>query len=111
MSGGVAYVLYEDGSFASRCNTELVGLDPLEEHDAEIVRALVAEHAERTGSPVAVRVLAGWDAAAFVKVLPHDYKRALAELGGEGGHVNYKSDHPVSAGGAGFFTTDSEEAA
>jgi glutamate synthase domain-containing protein 2/glutamate synthase domain-containing protein 1/glutamate synthase domain-containing protein 3 len=111
MSGGVAYVLDEDGSFAGRCNTELVGLDPLEEHDAEIVRALVAEHAERTGSPVAARVLAGWDAAAFVKVLPHDYKRALAELGGEGGHVNYKSDHPVSAGGAGFFTTDSEEAA
>ena len=28
MSGGVAYVLDEDGTFASRCNHELVGLEP-----------------------------------------------------------------------------------
>jgi glutamate synthase domain-containing protein 3 len=113
MSGGVAYVLDEDGSFASRCNTGLVGFDPLEERDVELVRALVEEHAERTGSPVADRVLAEWEAILpfFVKVMPHDYKRVLAELGGEDGHVNYKTDHPVSASGAGFFTTDSEEAA
>jgi len=42
-----------------------------------------------------------------VKVIPHDYKRALAELGDE---VRYQ-DHPVSAGGAGFVTKESEEAA
>ena len=29
MSGGIAWVYDEDGTFASRCNTELVGLSPL----------------------------------------------------------------------------------
>ena len=57
MSGGIAYVLDEDGGFAGRCNTELVELDALEEGDAAIVRGLVEEHLERTGSPVAARVL------------------------------------------------------
>jgi hypothetical protein len=52
-------------------------------------------------------VLAHWAPAAFVKVIPHDYKRALAELGDD---VQYH-DHPVSAGGAGFVTRESEEAA
>jgi glutamate synthase domain-containing protein 3 len=107
MSGGVAYVLDEDGTFEARCNPELVGLDPLDEQDVETLRRLVAEHAERTGSTVAARVLAGWEAIlpSFVKVMPHDYKRALAD-----GQVE-RTDHPVSAGGAGFFTRDSEEAA
>jgi hypothetical protein len=40
-----------DGGFARRCNTELVGFDPLEESDQETLRALLEEHAERTGSP------------------------------------------------------------
>src|SRR6185436_12023688 len=31
MSGGVAYVLDDDGTFHTRCNTELVGFDPIEE--------------------------------------------------------------------------------
>jgi len=103
MSGGVAYVLDEDGTFAQRCNDELVGLEPVGEADAEALRALVAEHEQRTGSPVAARVLAGWDAAVelFVKVMPHDYKRAL------GLHL----DHPVSTGGDGFYITESEGAA
>jgi glutamate synthase domain-containing protein 3 len=107
MSGGVAFVLDEDGSFPERCNTELVGFDPLDEHDVELLRALVEEHAQRTGSTVVARVLGAWDELLpfFVKVMPHDYKRALAD-----GQVD-RSDHPVSAGGAGFFTRDSEEAA
>ena len=33
MSGGIAYVLDEDGTFAERCNHELVGLEPLEADD------------------------------------------------------------------------------
>ena len=107
MSGGIAYVLDRDGTFASRCNMELVGFDPLEESDVATILALVAEHAERTGSTVAARVLADADAIAerFVKVMPHDYKRALADLEIE------RDDHPVSTGGGGFFTTESEEAA
>ena len=82
MSGGVAYVLDEDGSFERRCNRELVDFDPIEESDAIELRALVEEHGTRTGSVVAARVLADWDAllGSFVKVMPRDYKRALAEL-------------------------------
>ena len=41
MSGGIAYVLDGDGTFATRCNTELVDLEPLEESDAETIRSLV----------------------------------------------------------------------
>ena len=47
----------------------------------------------------------------FVKVMPHDYKRALAELAAENGHVDYHDDHPVSSGGEGFVTTESESRA
>jgi glutamate synthase domain-containing protein 2/glutamate synthase domain-containing protein 1/glutamate synthase domain-containing protein 3 len=84
MSGGVAYVLDEDGAFAERCNMGMVGFDALDEADALELRALIEEHAQRTASPVAARVLADWDGLlareAFVKVMPHDYKRVLREL-------------------------------
>jgi glutamate synthase domain-containing protein 3 len=87
MSGGVAYVLDEDGSFPNRCNMGMVGFDELSAADAAELRALVAEHEARTGSPVAQRVLAEWErligAGAFVKVMPHDYKRVLRELAEE----------------------------
>ena len=85
MSGGVAYVLDEDGTFERRCNMELVGFDEVSADDARELRELVAEHAQRTGSPVAERVLANWNEVLprFVKVMPHDYKRALSELAGE----------------------------
>jgi glutamate synthase (NADPH/NADH) large chain/glutamate synthase (ferredoxin) len=83
MSGGVAYVLDEDGTFRERCNMGMVGLDPLEPADLAQLRALVEEHRRRTDSPVAERLLAGWqpliDRQAFVKVMPHDYKRVLSE--------------------------------
>jgi glutamate synthase domain-containing protein 3 len=107
MSGGIAYVLDDDGTFTARCNTELVGFDPLEETDVATIVALVTEHAERTGSAVAARVLAAADMIAerFVKVMPHDYKRALADMEIE------HDDHAISTGGGGFFTTESEEAA
>jgi glutamate synthase domain-containing protein 3 len=105
MSGGIAYVLDEGGTFGARCNRELVGLDPLEEEDVDELRALVEEHRARTGSTVAERLLADWDPGRFVKVMPHDYKRALAE------GVATRDEHAVSMGGAGFVTTESEEAA
>jgi glutamate synthase (NADPH/NADH) large chain/glutamate synthase (ferredoxin) len=73
MSGGTAYVLDRDGTFAQRCNHELVGLESLDPEDLRVVRELVDEHRERTGSTVDV------DFDAFVKVMPHDYRRALLE--------------------------------
>jgi glutamate synthase (NADPH) large chain len=103
MSGGIAYVLDEDGTFPSRCNRELVGFDALDDSDVRTIRALVEEHLERTGSAVAERVLEAWDGwlPRFVKVMPHDYKRALAETA-----VTYESGHPVSTGGDGFLTAE-----
>jgi glutamate synthase (NADPH/NADH) large chain/glutamate synthase (ferredoxin) len=61
-------------------------LEPLDEGDAIEVRALVAEHLQRTGSPVARRVLNEWTTLLpkFVKVFPADYKRVLAEAALEG---------------------------
>src|SRR5439155_767887 len=48
MSGGIAYVLDDDGTFAERCNSELVGLEPLALADVTIVRELLQEHKRRT---------------------------------------------------------------
>jgi glutamate synthase domain-containing protein 3 len=82
MSGGIAYVYDVDRRFEGRCNVELVDLDQLSEQDEAEVRDLISEHAARTGSLVARNVLASWDRGArerFVKVMPRDYKRALAE--------------------------------
>ncbi len=81
MSGGIAYVYDTDRQFATRCNTELVDLEELEAGDELELKELIAEHAQRTGSLVARNVLASWDRARrrFVKVMPRDYRRALAE--------------------------------
>jgi glutamate synthase domain-containing protein 2/glutamate synthase domain-containing protein 1/glutamate synthase domain-containing protein 3 len=83
MSGGVAYVLDEDGTFDKRCNMGMVGFDELSAADAIELRAMIEEHLQRTGSSVAARVLEEWSEllgrGAFVKVMPHDYKRVLRE--------------------------------
>jgi len=83
MSGGIAYVLDEDGGFSARCNMGMVGFEELSAADAAELRALIEEHRRRTDSPVAVRVLADFDGlqqrGCFVKVMPHDYKRVLRE--------------------------------
>ena len=80
MSGGIAYVLDEEGAFAGRCNLGMVELEALEaEEDVEQLLSLLQRHADYTGSPVAERLLAEWPAAQarFVKVMPVDYKRVL----------------------------------
>jgi glutamate synthase (NADPH/NADH) large chain len=80
MSGGFAYVLDEDGTFPSRCNQSMVGIYPLDDpEEIEKVRTLVRHHAEATQSQKAWKVLALWDSILpkWVKVLPHDFKRAL----------------------------------
>ena len=89
MSGGVAYVLDEEGSFASRCNLAMVELEPmpgeedinsrvfhhardLEAHgmvdinsdmsrfDGHRLHHLIARHARFTGSLIAAKILADW---------------------------------------------------
>jgi glutamate synthase (NADPH/NADH) large chain/glutamate synthase (ferredoxin) len=82
MSGGVAYVYDETGDFPTRrCNRTSVSFEEIDEADAIELRALVAEHEQRTGSTVAARLLADWETslARFVKVMPDDYRRVLDE--------------------------------
>ena len=109
MSGGVAYVLDDDGTFASRCNMAQVALEPvaeelearigsesgdeLESHgrvainhlemaDEVILKGLIERHLRFTGSPRARAILDDWSAyrSKFAKVMPHEYRRVLAEL-------------------------------
>jgi glutamate synthase (NADPH) large chain len=82
MSGGVAFVLDEDGRFEKLCNKDMVSLEPVEsEEDRELLRGMVERHARWTGSTPAERVLAGWEALlpSFVKVMPDDLKRVFRE--------------------------------
>ncbi|HET8598226.1 MAG TPA: glutamate synthase-related protein [Castellaniella sp.] len=105
MSGGVAYVWDPEHVFARRCNTDMVQLDPMSTHEAQmqagdvqywhhqnrdseretdetIVRRLVENHFRQTGSFRAREILDDWSQArrAFVKVTPTEYRRALGEL-------------------------------
>ena len=111
MSGGIAYVIDEDGTFKSRCNLAMVALEPIldEEdvservyhhirdlaahgrvdvmkdmtrHDAARLHRLIAQHAHYTGSKRAAEILANWKnyLPKFRKVMPVEYRRALAEL-------------------------------
>jgi glutamate synthase (ferredoxin) len=83
MSGGIAYVLDEDGDFKRRCNLGMVALESLtESEDVETVKDLLTRHVHYTQSTVAEKILANWDAVQpkFVKVMPKDYKRVLAAI-------------------------------
>jgi glutamate synthase domain-containing protein 3 len=87
MSGGEAYVLDEYSKFTDLCNTEMVFLEDLEEQaDIAAVRRLIEDHLAFTGSANARRILDNWDdmLPSFVKVMPIDYKRVLAERAAEG---------------------------
>jgi len=114
MSGGIAYVLDEDGSFKSRCNMAMIELEPvpeeeavnereygayndLETHgrvdimsdlttgDAERLHKLISDHARYTGSARAAQILGDWKRyrPLFKKVMPVEYRRALAEMAKE----------------------------
>jgi len=111
MSGGIAYVLDEQGDFERRCNLAMVDLEPVpaeedeaEEkghstsdleshgrvdvmrdmsgHDAERLRVLLENHRRYTNSRRAAEILDNWDEylPKFVKVMPVEYRRALAEM-------------------------------
>ena len=111
VSGGIAYVLDEDGDFESRCNMSMVDLEPVageeemmqEEYhqggdlttagkvdvmkdmtrfDAERLHQLIANHHRHTGSTRAKAILDDWATykGKFRKVMPIEYRRALAEL-------------------------------
>jgi glutamate synthase (ferredoxin) len=80
MSGGIAYVLDEIGSFKTKVNPEMVKTFGLEdEEEIALVKAMIKKHAEYTHSDRAAQVLANWEAMVpkFVKVYPNDYRRVI----------------------------------
>ncbi|HTB51098.1 MAG TPA: glutamate synthase-related protein, partial [Solirubrobacteraceae bacterium] len=101
MSGGIAYVLDEDGYFPARCNMGMVGFDEISPADAIELRAMIEEHARHTDSPVAHDVLERFEqllaSGSLVKVMPHDYKRVLRELAEEEAAL---AGAPVSSNGS-----------
>jgi len=92
MSGGVAYVLDEDGSFRNRCNPAMVELEQITDAvtsashlgmaDSALLKSLVESHARYTGSRRAIDILGSWPkwSRMFVKVMPMEYRRALKQL-------------------------------
>ena len=83
MSGGVAFVYDNDGSFEQRCNHQMVGLYEIDdEHEFAKLRAMIERHYEYTDSSLAAGILEEWQEARkrFVKVYPHDYKRAMEAM-------------------------------
>ena len=82
MSGGIAYVWDPDGEFPSQCNMGTFELDKVSTAaDITDLKQLIKNHRDYTGSPVAEKILANWEDSLtrFVKVMPTDYKRVLAE--------------------------------
>jgi glutamate synthase domain-containing protein 3 len=80
MSGGVAYVVDEDDTFASRCNMGMIEIEPLvDSEDERTVWQLVSEHLERTRSVLAAELLSDWPRAvrSIKKVIPTEYKKVL----------------------------------
>jgi glutamate synthase (NADPH/NADH) large chain/glutamate synthase (ferredoxin) len=74
MSGGIAYVLDEDGTFPQRLNTGMVGLERLTGgDDTKSLQAIIYQHLEATESKKAKEILAQWETASkkFWIVVPH----------------------------------------
>lgn len=83
MSGGIAYVYDMNGDFASRCNQEMVHLEPLEEQfEVNEVKQLIQNHIRYTDSERARNIMLHWDTEQwkFVKVIPKDYKRMFESI-------------------------------
>ena len=74
MSGGLAYVLDEDGVFQKRYNSGMVTLERLSgAEDGKVLQAIIYQHLEATESKKAKEILAQWDTYSkkFWKVIPH----------------------------------------
>ncbi|EPE27138.1 FMN-linked oxidoreductase [Glarea lozoyensis ATCC 20868] len=82
MSGGIAYILDIQQDFMSKLNPEMVEASGIDDPtEIAYVRSLIEDHHHYTGSELAARILLDFNRALprFVKVLPVDYKRVLAE--------------------------------
>jgi glutamate synthase (NADPH) large chain len=82
MSGGVAYVYDPKRVLPDHLNPEMVELESLDEDDLEWLHRMLTKHIDATDSVPGRRILSHWptERQRFVKVMPRDYKRALARL-------------------------------
>jgi glutamate synthase (NADPH/NADH) large chain len=83
MSGGIAYVFDKEKKFNALCNKELIDFEELDLQDIKLLKEMISNHFEYTKSEVAQDILNNWTDSiySFVKVMPRDYKKALAKLG------------------------------
>jgi len=77
MSGGLAYVLDMKEALCNKASVHLEAI--VEEEDKTLLKDLVTEHKNLTGSKVAADLLAKWAETLkrFTKVFPKEYKKAL----------------------------------
>ncbi|MCQ2227239.1 MAG: glutamate synthase large subunit [Bacteroidales bacterium] len=82
MSGGIAYVLDENGDFDYYCNKGLVDLCKVEDKDDILeLQSILNKHLLYTNSAKCRTVLSNWSRYVhkFVKVIPFEYKKVLEE--------------------------------
>jgi len=81
MSGGVAYVYDPQETFAEQVNKGMIDLDAMTEEDLQSLYAMIDRHLQYTGSDLAEKLLADWQAQQlhFRKVMPRDYKKVLEQ--------------------------------
>ncbi|AJD92736.1 hypothetical protein JMA_34190 [Jeotgalibacillus malaysiensis] len=76
MSGGVAYIFDESGSFRERCNEELVLVEPLvDPQEKQDVYNMIEKHVDYTESGHGKRILTYWEkySEQFIRVVPKAY--------------------------------------
>ena len=82
MSGGVAYVLDENGDFDYYCNMGMVELSLVEDRtDVHELNGLIVRHYQFTKSKKAKMILDNFEEylQRFIKIIPYDYKKVLHE--------------------------------
>ncbi|MFA5820266.1 MAG: glutamate synthase-related protein, partial [Bacteroidales bacterium] len=82
MSGGIAYVLNENGDFDYYCNMGMVELSLVEDYgDANELTEFISRHYQYTKSKKAKMILDDLNKylPMFIKVIPYDYKKVLQE--------------------------------
>ncbi len=91
MSGGIAYIWDNQNEFRKNYNPGMVELETVEQpEDISELQNLISLHFENTASPVAKQILDNWSSALtqFIKVMPTDYKRVLAERAQQSSHAH-----------------------
>ena len=79
MSGGVAYLYREDENYRININEDMVLLEELSLDDEKIVKDLIEEHVNATGSPKGNKILFNFESekSNFIKIIPRDYKKVI----------------------------------